>query len=226
MFCNHCGMENPDNTNYCAGCGNLLQKNNVKVEDVNTNNQFQNPDYVKVTEGYNLYNKPKKSKAPFIILGGCATFFVIGVIVMVILISSIAKPKESISAEEFKNFMEEKDYVVSDATEQFANYDFVKKVYIAQDLDDDYQIEFYELEDESDAEDFYVTNSTNFDKYKENANVKVSSNVSGPNYHIYKLGTADSYKSVIIIDETGVFVDIDDDDAEEVKEVLKELKYN
>ena len=89
------------------------------------NNQFQNPDYVQVTEGYNPnynnYNNSKKSKVPFIILGIVVSI----IIVIAMLFISALRPKESITAEEFKTIMQEKGYLIDTcltAQDQFKVY--------------------------------------------------------------------------------------------------------
>ena len=131
--------------------------------------------------------------------------------------------KTSITAADFKSTMEGLNYQVLDGTEQFADYDYVKKAYLAIDYDKNYQIEFYQLSDEENAINFYKNNKSIFEdgkgsKYKETNN-------SGKNYEKYRLITKDKYKVVSRIDNTVIFINVDDDLEKTVDDVLKELGY-
>ena len=129
--------------------------------------------------------------------------------------------KESISPSEFKSTMESLDYEVHDATNQFSNYDYVKQVYIA--LNDDYQIEFYELSDEEKAEGFYKTNKSIFEGEKESGYSQFNSSMG--NYSKYTLKTGGKYKVVSRIDNTVIYLNIDEEYKDKVKGILEELGY-
>ena len=58
--------------------------------------------------------------------------------------------KTAITSDDFKSKMESSGYTVQEATNQMSDYDYIKQVYIAISSDSTYQIEFYELSDNSD----------------------------------------------------------------------------
>ena len=131
--------------------------------------------------------------------------------------------KTSITAKEFKDKMEGLNYQVLEATEQFSDYDYVKKVYLAIDYDKNYQVEFYQLSDVENAINFYNNNKGIFEdgkgkKYSETNN-------SGQNYEKYRLKTNDKYKVISRIDNTVVFINVDDDLEKSIDDLLKELGY-
>lgn len=112
-----------------------------------------------------------KNKTLFIVLGIILIFVIFVVFVggIVLLFSSVNKEKDSMTASEFKNLMQEKGFVVSDATSQFSKYDYVEQVYVAAPSDYSYKIEFYELSDVEYATSFYNNNKSIFESSKGNA---------------------------------------------------------
>ncbi len=89
MFCNKCGKELGEGTNFCPGCGNPIgEVNNTPT----TNNAVQNQTVeVKPTNGDGVINNTplpkKKSVLPIIlIILGIFFLFIIGIIVLVIFI--------------------------------------------------------------------------------------------------------------------------------------------
>lgn len=116
--------------------------------------------------------------------------------------------KQPISATEFKKIMEEKDFEIIDAKEnQFKDYDYVKRAYVALEEDYDYKIEFYKLDEEDDAISFYKTNKEIFEDSKGSASVE--KNISMGNNSKYTLKTSDEYKVVSRIENTVIYIDVD-----------------
>ncbi len=136
---------------------------------------------------------------------------------------NLNKEKTSITASSFKNSMEQKGYIVSDANSQFSEYDYVKQVYVATNSDYSYQIEFYELSDENSAMNFYNNNKSIFESSKGNASTET--NASLKNYSKYTLSANGKYMVVSRIDNTVVYVNVDDSYRNTVKDLLKELGY-
>jgi len=158
----------------------------------------------------------------FIILG------ILGILLALIisgiaLFSSLTKEKESINAEEFKTIMQEKGFIVSDATSQFSQYDYIKQVYVAASDDYSYKIEFYELSDIEYATSFYNNNKAIFESSKGIASANTS--VSIKNYSKYTLSTNGQYKVVSRIDNTVIYLDVDSGNKDAVKDLLKEIGY-
>lgn len=133
------------------------------------------------------------------------------------------KDKKSITADEFKNTMESNDYTVQEATDQFSEYDYVEKVYIALSSDSSYQIEFYQLSDDDYATSFYNNNKSIFEESKSSKNSETS--VSMANYSKYTLETNGKYKVISRINNTAIYLNVDAEYKEDVKSILKKLGY-
>ena len=114
--------------------------------------------------------------------------------------------KTSITSEDFKSKMESKGYTVQDATSQMSEYDYINQVYIAISSDSTYQIEFYELSDSDYASSFFNNNKKTFEDSK-------------------SLTTNGKFKVVSRIDNTVIYLNVDDDYKSSVKDVLKDLGY-
>lgn len=158
------------------------------------------------------------------------TIIIIIAIVSVLLITLViglfallGKTKNPITAEEFKSKMEEKEYITGDATQQYDEYGYVKKVYIAASKDRTYQIEFYVLEDNDYATSFYNTSKNIFENSK--GSVFSRTNVNLKNSSKYTLSANGEYKVVSKIDNTVIYVDTEDTNRDIIKEILKELGY-
>lgn len=133
------------------------------------------------------------------------------------------REKDSITAEQFKSFMEQNGYTISDATYQFAQYSYVEQVYLAVDSGYNYQIEFYELADESTATGFFNNNASIFESNAGTTSAK--SNINGKNYSKYTLSSSGKYMLVSRINNTVVYVNVDNQYSNEVKDILKEIGY-
>ena len=157
------------------------------------------------------------------------TVIIVTVIVLIflaligIVFINLNKEKVSITASDFKNSMEQKGYIITDANSQFSQYDYVKQVYVASSGDYSFQIEFYELSDENYAIDFYNNNTSRFEESKGDASSKTS--VSWKNYSKYTLSSNGKYMVVSRINNTAIYIDVDDKYKDTVKDILNELGY-
>ncbi|MGN1134490.1 MAG: hypothetical protein ACI4RN_08585 [Oscillospiraceae bacterium] len=131
--------------------------------------------------------------------------------------------KTALSAEDFKSKTEAKGYTVQDATNQFADYDYIKKVYIALDKDQNYQIEFYEIDNADNASQFFKNNKSIFEESKSSASAETSVSVS--NNAKYTLTTDGQYKVISRIDNTAVYVNADEEYKSDIKDLLDDLDY-
>ena len=157
----------------------------------------------------------------------------IGIIITIVIIAMIvgafslvlfiAREKESIDAEKYKTIMEEKGYSVVDATSQFAEYNYVKKSYIATPEDRSYQIEFYELSDNDYAMKFFDSNKSIFEVSKSDKSVSKKQN--GKNYSKYTISANERYNVVSRIDNTVIYVSVTDNHKDTIKDILKEIGY-
>ena len=101
-----------------------------------------------------------KNKSLFLTVGIVLIFCIIVFLLFFLLFSFVIKERTSMTADEFKTFMQEKGFTVSDATSQYSKYDYIKQIYIAVSNNAPYQIEFYELSDNKYARMFYNKNKT------------------------------------------------------------------
>lgn len=131
--------------------------------------------------------------------------------------------KTSITSDDFKNKMESNGYTVQDATNQMASYDYIKKVYIAISNDSTYQIEFYELSDSDYATSFFNNNKSIFEDSKSSVSTETSVNLG--NHNKYSLTANDKFKVVSRIDNTVVYLDVDENYKSSVKDILDDLGY-
>lgn len=131
--------------------------------------------------------------------------------------------KVSITAEDFKTAMESKGYTIADASEQFADYNEITKVYIAISGNGSYQIEFYELTDSDASMRLFAGNKNIFEQSA--GNISANSSVSTPNYSNYKIIANGHYKVLSRINNTMIYIDVPAEFKDEVKTVLDELGY-
>ena len=131
--------------------------------------------------------------------------------------------KKALTASDFKSKMETNGYIVQDATSQMSEYDYIQQVYIAINSDYTYQIEFYELSDNDYAARFFNNNKSIFEDSKSSGAVETSVNIG--NHAKYSLTTDGKFKVVSKIDNTVIYLNVDEDYKSSVKDVLKDLGY-
>ena len=140
-----------------------------------------------------------------------------------LIIALANKEVTPITAEQFKEEMEKRDFTIATATTQFAETDYVKQVYIAIPSDYSYQIEFYEFTEEKYAISFYNNNK---DIFKRTAgSVKADNEMNVKNYGRYAISTNGKYSSVIRAGNTAVYISINDMYKDKVKEMIKRIGY-
>jgi len=157
------------------------------------------------------------------IIGIIAIVAVILITVIGVVFTKLNKEKPSIDAQTFKTTMEEKGYQLADAKSQFSEYDYIEKVYLAADSKFSYQIEFYQLVDNDYANKFYITNMTKFENSKSSSSIET--NVSMKNYSKYTLLSNGKYMVISVINNTAIYVNVDESHKEEVDNILNELGY-
>lgn len=134
----------------------------------------------------------------------------------------IDKEKEYISAKQFYDEMEDEGYVMVNITAQYASYG-IDEAYLAVKPNQEYQIEFYELSSISKAESMFESNKEFF---KDRAgSSRVTSSYGFGNYDIYSLTSNGDFMYLCRIDNTLLYIDVDDSYKKEVKEIIDELDY-
>ena len=156
--------------------------------------------------------------------------YIIAIIVIFIIVALLIgiklmteRTKTALTADEFKTIMSQKGYQITDATTQFSNSNYINKVYVAGNKKINYQIEFYDISDQTTAIEFFNNNETIFKNQKGSS--AVETNVNGKNFQKYTLSTESKYKVISRIDNTVIYLNVDDNYKEEVKNALKELGY-
>ena len=157
------------------------------------------------------------------IIGIVAIVVVVLITIGGVVFTKLNKEKPSIDAQTFKTTMEEKGYQLADAKSQFSEYDYIEKVYLAADSKFSYQIEFYQLVDNDNANQFYITNMTKFENSKSSSSIETT--VNGKNYSKYTLLSNGKYMVISVINNTAIYVNVDESHKEEVDNILNELGY-
>ena len=98
-------------------------------------------------------------------------------------------------------------YTKYDAISQYSSYGYVKEATIVQ-SSDGYQVEFYILDDISNAISIFNTNQKNFESYKSNSSVM--STLSSSNYPSYSLTSSGYYFYLCRVDNTLLYVRVSD----------------
>ena len=141
-----------------------------------------------------------------------------------ILVLSGCTNKKPISANDFYTMMKGKNYVLTDATSQFSEYDYVKKVYIAQSPDLKYQIEFYELLDNKNASEFYNNNKKIFETSLGKI-VKNKLDLNSKDVSKYRAISSGHFMALTKINNTVLFARVPEEYSKAASSVIKSLGY-
>lgn len=129
--------------------------------------------------------------------------------------------KASLTTEEFIKKAKENGYQIVDVKAQFSEYDELKDATLA--MNDNYQIEFYTLDNETNAKSMFDTNKATFESYKESSNIEFNKSMS--NYNTYSLTSGEYYMYLSRIDNTLIYLRVKNTYKEEVKTFIKSLNY-
>ena len=106
--------------------------------------------------------------------------------------------------------------------EQYSEYDFINEATVAA-SDDKWQVDFYVLDDSTQAKDMFNNNKSIFESYK-GKNSLESSTALG-NYENYSLTSSGYYMYICRVDNTLVYASVIDSYKDEVKEFIEKLGY-
>lgn len=162
-----------------------------------------------------------KKKVAIVVLI-CSLFLSAGIIAVVLFVKNIDFKKEAIKAREFASIMDDENYEIIDVTAQYESYG-IDEAYVAIEENRDYQIEFYELSSESKAKNMFETNKDYFEDGAGNS--KITSSYSIGNYNIYSLTSNGNYQYLCRVDNTLLYIDVEDEYKDEVKDIIEELGY-
>ena len=131
------------------------------------------------------------------IIGIVAIVAVVLITIGGVVFTKLNKEKPSIDAQTFKTTMEEKGYQLVDAKSQFSEYDYIEKVYLAADR--------------------------KFENSKSSSSIETT--VNGKNYSKYTLLSNGKYMVISAINNTAIYVNVEESHKEEVDNILNELGY-
>lgn len=164
-------------------------------------------------------------KSSIMIFVSIILIFFVGIFAIVgFVFVGLNKTKEPLDTEGFKQFFETNGYMTLDSTAQFSEYDFVNAVTVAVESNSNYQIEFFEFNDEASALASYNQNKSNFEAEKSD-NVSSSSSISFKNGEKYTQTSNGKYQVTSRIGNTLIYLDIDETYKDTVKALLDEIGY-
>lgn len=147
-------------------------------------------------------------------------FAIIIVILLVLAMKFLIKEKTSITAQDFFKMMATEDFAVDEISDDLEEYGVsLEKAFKAH--HSNCEIVFYELTSEEDAK-------TLFGVCKEemkSSHYSSSMGSSEGNYQIYETNTTDSWKYVIRVENTVLFVECDMDERPYVRDLLEKMGY-
>ena len=147
--------------------------------------------------------------------------FVICSVVMMFTLTGCMK-KEKLSTRDFIDIVEKNDCITADVASQFSSYDYVEQATIAK-CENNWQIEFYVLEDNSYAKGMFENNKKIFEDLKVSMSTEASTNLG--NSSTYSLTSNGYYMYLSKIENTLLYVKVKDTYKDNVKELVKELGY-
>ena len=122
--------------------------------------------------------------------------------------------------EEFNDFMESKDFTVADSTLFSQTVVTAKTVLTA--LNDNYEIDFYELNCEETSKEFYNLNKEAF-KSEDSSNF--STEVNGFNFDYFEMANDSGFRLTSRIDNTVLYCYTEVEYKDEIIKLVKELDY-
>lgn len=148
---------------------------------------------------------------------------VLVLMILIILLSACGSKKEVIDEDQFISIMTNKGFNIVNVENQFEKYGYFEEAFVALDKNGNYQIEFYELEDDNYALSFYNNNKSIFESSKADSSMYTSVDFDKNNK--YTLTTETEYKVISRIEDTVIYLNVDKIYKEEIIKILKELGY-
>ncbi len=131
--------------------------------------------------------------------------------------------KEVIDTEQFNTIMSDNKFSITDVTDQYAAYDFIKSVSVAIDENKKYQVEFYILDSDENAHKMFESNKSNFEKNTDKNALTAEATMN--NYSFFSITDNSNYKYICRVENTLVYVDTVKENKDEVKDIIKKLGY-
>lgn len=125
------------------------------------------------------------------------------------------------TSDDFIELAEERDMKVTNAIDQFSYLGYIEEATIA--LSDGWQVEFYVLSDEANAENMFDTNVAKFESRKTGSSSSISTDML--NNESFGLTTGGAYMYVSRVENTLVYLDVEEEYKEAAVEFIDALGY-
>ncbi len=146
----------------------------------------------------------------------------ISLLTIVLLVGCDLK-KDSITSADFNKVLRENQYTVTNSSKDYSRYSDIKEVFIGQNQNRTFQIEFYNFDSRDRAKIFYDTNVEAFEKVKDGAVSTLE--INGLNYHTFKKQTSNTYQVISCVNTTCLFANTKRDYKDDVNTILKIFNY-
>ncbi len=142
---------------------------------------------------------------------------------LVVLIGLTGCSKTALTTDKFKSVLEGKKFEITDTYKQHEDEGNYKEATLAK-SESGYEMEFVVLDNEGRAENVFSTKRGEFENLRSNT-VSSQSEVNMGNYNSYSCHSNGLYMYVIRVDNTVLYLKVDDKYKDEVKSIIKELGY-
>ena len=131
--------------------------------------------------------------------------------------------KTAITTNDFISKSTKLNYETTNVISQYTMiYDYIKEATAAESKDG-YQVEFFVLDDETNAINMFNLKQSTFNDYKNDAVTETS--INSDNYSTYTLISSEYYMYLCRVDNTLLYVKVKDTYKNSVKKLIKELNY-
>ena len=138
----------------------------------------------------------------------------------VLLLTGCGK-KSAINTSKFRSIVESSGYTFTDDYDSYSSYNYFNEAVIASKGDCD--IQFFVLDNASDAKNMFNTNKSKFENSKTGLSTEVSTSLN--NYDTYLVQTNGYYKYLSRVDNTLVYVNVLMECKDSVKNIIDIMKY-
>lgn len=142
-------------------------------------------------------------------------FFSVFLLIITIAVLPYLIKKKPITEEKFIEELEAKGYNLSDITNEFSEYNYITKVYLA--TNKEFKIQFYLLEDEEQAKMFYRNTEVSIENSKADSISRTSSKCT--------VLSISGFKAISRISNTVICLQVPKFNVKEAKQILKEIGY-
>lgn len=130
--------------------------------------------------------------------------------------------KVVITTDTFTKVCDENGFETTNVIEQYKSYDQIREATVARNADG-LQIEFYVIDSADNASSMFETNKTKFEANK--GSVSSNTSVSMGNYENYAQTSNGQYMYVSRVDNTLIYMTVDENYKDIMKEIVKQLGY-